>query len=117
MLLLLIVHIIIFCIMGFISVLCGVTYDEDEFVSMICPFIGIATIIYAILTVIEKKLDKYDLIDVNFRTVNDNIIRENNRSVYIEHKVCLSYKQFTDFYSVNPARWNIVKQNIPKNAI
>lgn len=56
MLLLLIVHIIIFCIMGFISVLCGVTYDEDEFVSMICPFIGIATIIYAILNGNRKEI-------------------------------------------------------------
>lgn len=56
MLLLLIVHIIIFSIMGFISILCGVTYDEDEFVSMICPFIGIAITIYAILTAIEKKI-------------------------------------------------------------
>lgn len=114
MLLLLIVHIIIFVIMGFISTLCGVTHDEDEFIGMVCPFIGIATTIYAILTAIEKKLDKYDLIDVNFRTVNDNIIRENNKSIYIEHKVCLSYKQFTDFYSINPARWNIVKQKYPE---
>lgn len=114
MLLLLIVHVIIFVIMGFISVLCGVTYDEDEFISMVCPFIGIATTIYAIPTAIEKKLDKYDLIDVDFGNVNDSIIREDARSLFIEHKVCLSYKQFVDFYSVNPARWNIVKQTYPE---
>lgn len=114
MLLLLIVHVIIFVIMGFISALCGVTYDEDEFMAMVCPFIGIATTIYAIPTAIEKKLDKYDLIDVDFENVNDNIIREDDRSLFIEHKVCLSYKQFVDFYSVNPARWNIVKQTYPE---
>lgn len=114
MLLLLIVHIIIFVIMGFISVLCGVTYDEDEFISMVCPFIGIATTIYAIPTAIEKKLDKYDLIDVDFEDSNDNIIRENARSIHIDHKVCLSYKQFVDFYSVNPARWNVTKQRYPE---
>ena len=114
MLLLLVIHVIILVIMGFISALCGVTYDEDEFISMICPFIGIATTIYAIPTAIEKKLDKYDLIDVDFEDVNDNIIREDDRSIYIEHKVCLSYKQFVDFYSVNPARWNIVKQTYPE---
>lgn len=114
MLLLLIVHIIIFVIMGFISVLCGVTYDEDEFISMVCPFIGIATTIYAIPTAIEKKLDKYDLIDVDFGNVNDSIIREDARFLFIKHKVCLSYKQFVDFYSVNPARWNIVKQTYPE---
>lgn len=114
MLLLLIIHVIIFVIMGFISALCGVTYDEDEFISMICPFIGIATTIYAIPTAIEKKLDKYDLIDVDFEDSNDSIIRENARSICIEHKVCLSYKQFVDFYSVNPARWNIVKQTYPE---
>ena len=114
MLLLLIVHAIIFGIMAVISALCGVTYDEDEFISMVCPFIGIATTIYAIPTAIEKKLDKYDLIDVDFENVNDSIIREDDRSIFIEHKVCLSYKQFTDFYSVNPARWNIVKQAYPE---
>ena len=114
MLLLLVVHVIILVIMGFISTLCGVTYDEDEFIGMICPFIGIATTIYAIQTAIEKKLDKYDLIDVDFEDVNDNIIREDDRSIYIEHKVCLSYKQFVDFYSVNPARWNIVKKSYPE---
>lgn len=114
MLLLLIVHVIIFVIMGFISALCGVTYDEDEFMAMVCPFIGIATTIYAIPTAIEKKLDKYDLIDVDFGNVNDSIIREDVRSLFIEHKVCLSYKQFVDFYSVNPARWNIVKQTYPE---
>ena len=53
MLLLLIVHVIIFVIMGFISALCGVTYDEDEFMAMVCPFIGIATTIYAIPTAID----------------------------------------------------------------
>ena len=114
MLLLLIVHVIIFVIMSFISALCGVTYDEDELIGMICPFIGIATTIYAIQTAIEKKLDKYDLIDVDFEDVNDNIIREDDRSLFIEHKVCLSYKQFVDFYSVNPARWNIVKKAYPE---
>ena len=114
MLLLLVVHVIILVIMGFISALCGVTYDEDELIGMICPFIGIATTIYAIQTAIEKKLDKYDLIDVDFKDVNDNIIREDDRSIYIEHKVCLSYKQFIDFYSVNPARWNIVKLTYPE---
>lgn len=114
MLLLLIIHVIIFVIMGFISALCGVIYDEDEFMAMVCPFIGIAITIYAILTAIEKKLDKYNLIDVNFENMNDDIIREDNRSLFIEHKVCLSYKQFTDFYSVNPARWNIVKQAYPE---
>lgn len=114
MLLLLVVHVIILVIMGFIFVLCDMTYDEDEFISMICPFIGIATTIYAIPTAIEKKLDKYDLIDVDFEDVNDNIIREDDRSIYIEHKVCLSYKQFVDFYSVNPARWNIVKKLYPE---
>ena len=114
MLLLLIVHIIIFVIMSLISALCGVTYDEDKLIGMICPFIGIATTIYAIQTAIEKKLDKYDLIDVDFKDVNDNIIREDDRSIYIEHKVCLSYKQFVDFYSVNPARWNIVKKSYPE---
>lgn len=114
MLLLLIVHVIILVIMGFIYALCGATYDEDEFICMICPFIGIATTIYYILTAIEKKLDKYDLIDVDFEDVNDNIIREDDRSIFIEHKVCLSYKQFTDFYSVNPARWNIVKKSYPE---
>ena len=114
MLLLLIVHVIIFVIMGFISALCGVTYDEDEFISMLCPFIGIATTIYAIPTAIEKKLDKYDLIDVDFGNMNDNIIREDDRSFFIEHKVCLSYKQFVDFYSVNPARWNIAKKSYPE---
>ena len=114
MLLLLIVHVIILVIMGFIYALCGMTYDEEEFISMICPFIGIATTIYAILTAIEKKLDKYDLIDVDFEDVNDSIIREDDRSIYIEHKVCLSYKQFVDFYSVNPARWNIVKKSYPE---
>ena len=114
MLLLLVVHIIILVIMGFISALCGVTYDEDEFIGMICPFIGIAITIYAIPTAIEKKLDKYDLIDVDFENMNDNIIREDDRSLFIEHKVCLSYKQFVDFYSVNPARWNIVKKRYPE---
>ena len=114
MLLLLIVHVIIFVIMGFISALCGVTYDEDELIVMICPFIVIAITIYAIPTAIEKKLDKYDLIDVDFEDVNDNIIREDDRSIFIEHTVCLSYKQFTDFYSVNPARWNIVKKAYPE---
>ena len=114
MLLLLIVHVIILVIMGFIFVLCDMTYDEDEFIGMVCPFIGIATTIYAILTAIEKKLDKYDLIDVDFEDVNDSIIREDDRSIYIEHKVCLSYKQFVDFYSVNPARWNIVKKAYPE---
>lgn len=114
MLLILIVHAIIFGVMVIISALCGVGYDEDEFISMICPFIGIATTIYAIPTAIEKKLDKYDLIDVNFENMNNDIIREDNRSIFIEHKVCLSYKQFTDFYSVNPARWNIVKQIYPE---
>ena len=114
MLLLLIVHVIILVIMGFIFALCGVTYDEDEFIGMICPFIGIAITIYDIQTAIEKKLDKYDLIDVDFEDVNDNIIREDDRSIYIEHKVCLSYKQFVDFYSVNPARWNIVKKSYPE---
>lgn len=114
MLLLLIVHAIIFGIMVVISALCSVGYDEDELISMICPFIGIATSIYAIPTAIEKKLDKYDLIDVDFENVNDSIIREDDRSIFIEHKVCLSYKQFTDFYSVNPARWNIVKQAYPE---
>ena len=114
MLLLLIVHVIIFFFLCFISALCGVTYDEDEFMAMVCPFIGIATTIYAIPTAIEKKLDKYNLIDVNFENMNDDIIREDNRSLFIEHKVCLSYKQFTDFYSVNPARWNIVKQAYPE---
>lgn len=114
MLLLLIVHVIIFVIMGIISALCGVTYEEDEFISMVCPFIGIAATIYAIPTAIEKKLDKYDLIDVDFENVNDDIIREDDRSIHIDHKVCLSYKQFVDFYSVNPARWNIVKQTYPE---
>ena len=114
MLLLLIVHVIILVIMGFIFVLCDMTYDEDEFIGMVCPFIGIATTIYAILTAIEKKLDKYDLIDVDFEDVNDNIIREDDRSLFIEHKVCLSYKQFVDFYSVNPVRWNIVKKSYPE---
>lgn len=114
MLLLLIVHVIILVIMGFIYALCDVTYNEDEFISMICPFIGIAITIYDILTAIEKKLDKYDLIDVDFEDVNDNIIREDDRSIFIEHKVCLSYKQFVDFYSVNPARWNIVKKSYPE---
>lgn len=114
MLLLLIVHVIIFVIMGIISALCGVTYDEDEFMAMVCPFIGIATTIYAIPTAIEKKLDKYDLIDVDFEDSNDNIIRENARSIHIDHKVCLSYKQFVDFYSVNPARWDVTKQRCPE---
>ena len=114
MLLLLIVHVIILVIMGFIFVLCDMTYDEDEFIGMVCPFIGIATTIYAILTAIEKKLDKYDLIDVDFEDVNDNIIREDDMSLFIEHKVCLSYKQFVDFYSVNPVRWNIVKKSYPE---
>lgn len=114
MLLLLIVHIIIFVIMSLISALCGVTYDEDEFIVMVCPFIGIAATIYAIPTAIEKKLDKYDLINVDFEDVNDNIIREDDRSIHIDHKVCLSYKQFVDFYSINPARWNIVKQTYPE---
>lgn len=114
MLLVLIVHAIIFGIMMVISALCGVGYDEDELISMVSPFIGIATSIYAIPTAIEKKLDKYNLIDVNFENMNDDIIREDNRSIFIEHKVCLSYKQFTDFYSVNPARWNIVKQAYPE---
>ena len=72
MLLLLVIHVIILVIMGFISALCGVTYDEDDFISMICPFIGIATTIYAIPTAIEKKLDKYDLIDVDFEDVAEN---------------------------------------------
>lgn len=114
MLLLFVVHFIIFGVMVIISALCGVRYDEDEFTSMIYPFIGIATTIYAIPTAIEKKLDKYDLIDVDFGNVNDSIIREDNRFLFIEHKVCLSYKQFVDFYSVNPARWNIVKQTYPE---
>ena len=114
MLLLLIVHVIILVIMGFIFVLCDMTSDEDEFIGMVCPFIGIAITIYAILTAIEKKLDKYDLIDVDFEDVNDSIIREDDRSIYIEHKVCLSYKQFVDFYFVNPARWNIVKKSYPE---
>lgn len=114
MLLLLIVHVIIFVIMGIISALCGVTYGEDEFMAMVCPFIGIAATIYAIPTAIEKKLDKYDLIDVDFEDSNDNIIQENARSIYIDHKVCLSYKQFVDFYSVNPARWDVAKQRYPE---
>lgn len=114
MLLLLIVHAMIFGFMLIISAICCVTYDEDEFISMACPIIGIVTSIYAIPTAIEKKLDKYDLIDVDFENVNDSIIREDDRSIFIEHKVCLSYKQFVDFYSVNPARWNIVKQKYPE---
>ena len=100
--------------MGFIFVLCDMTYDEDEFIGMICPFIGIATTIYAIQTAIEKKLDKYDLIDVDFEDVNDNIIREDDRSIYIEHKVCLSYKQFVDLDSVHPARCKMVRLTYPE---
>lgn len=113
MLLLLIVHVMIFSFVMAISTLCNIKYDEDEIMSMVCPIIGVATSIYAIPTAIERKLDKYDLIDVDFENVNDNIIQEDDRSIFIEHKVCLSYKQFVDFYSVNPARWNIVKHNYP----
>lgn len=113
MLLLLIIHMMIFSFVMLISALCNVKYDEDEIVSMVCPIIGIATSIYAIPTVIEKKLDKFKLYDVNFENVIDNLIQEDDRSIFIEHKVCLSYKQFVDFYSVNPARWNIVEHNYP----
>ena len=113
MLLLLIVHVIILVIMGFIYTLCGVTYDEDEFIGMICPFIGIATTIYAIQTAIEKKIDKFELWDVNFENVIDNIIQEDDRSVAIRHKVCLSYQQFVDFYSVNPSRWELDWHHYP----
>lgn len=102
MLLLLIVHAMIFGLMLIISAICGVTYDEDELISMLCPVIGIAVSIYAIPTAIEKKLDKFKLYDVDFENVIDSLVQEDDRSIFIEHKVCLSYKQFVDFYSVNP---------------
>lgn len=113
MLLLLIVQVIIFSFAMLVSALCSVKYDEDELVSMLCPIIGIATSLYAIPTAIEKKLDKFKLYDVNFENVIDNIVQEDDRSIHIEHKVCLSYKQFVDFYSVNPARWNISEHKYP----
>lgn len=107
MLLLFFVHLLIFNIAWLIAFLCGKEPDKDDLASMLCPFVGIGTSIYTILASIEKKMDKFGLWDVNFEDVIDNIIQEDDRSVRIRHKVCLSYQQFVDFYSVNPSRWEL----------
>lgn len=113
MLLLFFVHLLIFNIAWFVGILCGVKFDGDDISGMLCPFIGIWMSIYTILTSIEKKIDKFELWDVNFEDVINNIIQEDDRSVAIRHKVCLSYQQFVDFYSVNPSRWELERHYYP----
>ena len=113
MLLLFFVHLIIFNIAWLVGILCGVKFDGDDILGMLCPFIGIWMDIYTILTSIEKKMDKFELWDVNFENVIDNIIQEDDRSVAIRHKVYLSYQQFVDFYSVNPSRWELERHRYP----
>ena len=113
MLLLFFVHLIIFNIAWLVGILCGVKSNGDDISGMLCPFIGIVISIGTILTSIEKKIDKFELWDVNFEDVIDNIIQEDDRSVDIRHKVCLSYQQFVDFYSVNPSRWELDWHHYP----
>lgn len=113
MLLLFFVHLLIFNIAWFVGILCGVKFDGDDISGMLCPFIGIWMSIYTILTLIEKKIDKFELWDVNFEDVINNIIQEDDRSVAIRHKVYLSYQQFVDFYSVNPSRWELERHYYP----
>lgn len=113
MLLLFFVHLIIFNIAWLVGILCGVKSNGDDISGMLCPFIGIVISISTILTSIEKKMDKFELWDVNFEDVIDNIIQENDRFITIRHKVCLSYQQFVDFYSVNPSRWELERHCYP----
>lgn len=113
MLLLFFVHLIIFNIAWLIATLCGEELDQDDLTSMLAPFVGIGTSIYTILASIEKKMDKFGLWDVNFEDVIDNIIQEDDSFIRIEHKVCLSYQQFVDFYSVNPSRWELDWHHYP----
>lgn len=113
MLLLFFVHLLIFNIALLVGILCGVKFDGDNIPDMLIPFIGIAISISTILTSIEKKMDKFELWDVNFEDVIDNIIQEDDRSVAIRHKVCLSYQQFVDFYSINSSRWELERRHYP----
>lgn len=113
MLLLFFVHLLIFNIAWFVGILCGVKFDEDHILCMLVPFIGIWMSIYTILASIEKKIDKFELWDVNFEDVIDNIIQENDRFITIRHKVCLSYQQFIDFYSINSSRWELERRHYP----
>lgn len=113
MLLLFFVHLLIFSIAWLVGILCGIKFDGDDILGMLTPFIGIAISISTILTSIEKKMDKFELWDVNFEDVISNIIQENDRSVAIKHKVCLSYQQFVDFYSINSSRWELDRHCYP----
>lgn len=113
MLLLFFVHLLIFNIAWFVGILCGVKFDGDRISGMLIPFIGIAISISTILTSIEKKMDKFELWDVNFEDVIDNIIQDNDRFIIIKHKVCLSYQQFVDFYSINSSRWELERRHYP----
>lgn len=113
MLLLFFVHLLIFNIAWLVGILCGVKFNGDDISGMLCPFIGIVISIGTILTSIEKKIDKFELLDINFEDVIDNIVQEKDRFITIRHKVCLSYQQFIDFYSINSSRWELERRHYP----